>query len=98
MMTSRKASILPVFVLVFLAVSAALSVSPPIEEILDRAVVELDSGGAPLVVSVGSITFEDKNIGGSFARYFEEKLSQALQDSPAFQLFAKEGSFQPGIF
>jgi hypothetical protein len=89
-MTSRKAAILPAFVLVFLVVSAAFSVSLPIEEILDRAVTEFGSGGAPLVVSVGSITFEDKNIGSSFARYFEEKFSQALQDSPAFELFARE--------
>jgi hypothetical protein len=74
--------------LLILAAPAAMGES--IDTILSRGVGELAATSSPRVVSLGNITYADRNMGSSFSRYFEEKLTAALERDPRFEVFARE--------
>ena len=65
------------------------------QDAIDRMLEQALDGLAPpsseaLVVSVGNFTFADKNVGSSFSRYLEDKLSGSIVEHLRFELFARD--------
>ncbi|HUV07864.1 MAG TPA: hypothetical protein VMX75_09060, partial [Spirochaetia bacterium] len=81
------------FLLIFLLFLNSIPIfcTDQLDLILSEEIKHLeDRGGKPLVVSLTGFYFEDKQLGSSFSRYLEEKLSKTLANSAEFELFAKE--------
>lgn len=62
-----------------------------IQQYLDLAIRNIKNDSQkPLVVSIGSITFSDKNLGSEFSAYLEDHLSKSISMNPSFEYFAKD--------
>jgi hypothetical protein len=62
-----------------------------IDRRMDEAVARLSTAGSsPTIVSLGNLTYADKQVGSSFSRYLQERLGSALTRNPNFELFARD--------